>query len=100
MTIMDRLIVTSVYLNRKQACASILLAALHQNISLPSSPRPWWQVFLGSDREIDLSIICNALMALRKHGQKPIKQALRMYIVSLSGNSFVDPSSFIWSQYD
>ena len=100
------------------ACAAIHLACFDNDdetsISLPLSPRPWWHAFVGSDQDEDLSIICNAILALGLGlgggggddddddcVEGYMVDATKKYVVSLvDGGSFCDPGSFIWNAMD
>jgi hypothetical protein len=86
----------------EQACAAIYLACYQNNILLPLKPRPWWEVFIGTNHEQDLSNICNALLALGDEGCiEGYSEALRTYVISLEENgSFNDPGSYIWKTLD
>ena len=46
------------------ACAAILMACSCNDLELPLVPAPWWEVFIGGNRSQDLSIVCNAILAL------------------------------------
>lgn len=108
------------------AAGVILLATRDLNIMLPTKPRPWWEVFIGSDKTtanelVDvantLSVLCN-LCDQRKDadsiGSQHVLQcdddkivyidwlvASKGYVRSLvnvedNGISFLDPDSFLW----
>jgi hypothetical protein len=92
-------------------CAAIHLACfdggegrsgMDTSISLPLSPKPWWHAFLGPDKDDDLSVICNALMALGdRNCVSGFDDAMNRYVVSLvDGGSFCDPNSFSWNALD
>jgi hypothetical protein len=95
------------------------LAANEADLQLPMSPRPWWQLFIGSGHEVDISIVCNALLALQNESY--VYDAFHFFIPSLlpipkadaeSGNlksdvtdcitkmSFNDPGSYLWNLID
>jgi len=81
------------------ACAAIYLSSREKDIILPMQPRPWWQAFIGTDREQHLSNVCNAFLALRHHPSVP--DAFLKFIPSLlPDGSFNDPDSFIWMWMD
>jgi hypothetical protein len=103
------------YLPEMTACAAIHLACFQDehgddgdndectsNISLPLSPTPWWHAFVGSGRDDDLSIICNALLALGDDGCiNGYMDATNRYVVSMvEGGSICDPGSFSWNAMD
>ena len=66
--------------------------------------RPWWHVFVGEGHDRDLSIICNALLALdtNKERKQKYQEAMKLFVVSLieDGASFNDPTTFLWSTCD
>ena len=85
------------------------------SLSLPMKVRPWWQVFIGEGCEAELSIICNALLALQD--ESVIGDAFGIFLPSLLPSapaesvpynseddgytgSFNDPGSFLWSLMD
>jgi len=96
------------------ACASIILATSSSSASttttsttmtmLPMQPRPWWEVFIGPDRDEDLIAICNAVLGLGGQDDDEdatatgeIQDAMRGYVPSLvEGGSFTDPGSYLW----
>jgi len=93
------------------ACASIILATSTSATSststttmLPMQPRPWWEVFIGPDRDDDLIAICNAVLGLGGQDDDEdatatgeIQDAMRGYVPSLvEGGSFTDPGSYLW----
>ena len=84
------------------ACAAIHLACGDCDISLPLTPKPWWNAFLSDGKDNDLSIICNAMLALGDEDcVKGYADACTKYLVSLvDGGSFCDPGSFIWNSMD
>jgi len=86
------------------ACAAIHLACVNQNIHLPQSPRPWWQVFIGLGQDGDLSNVCNALLALHDEEYEGYYDVMRKFVVSLvEVGSFNDPDStkgsFVWNSF-
>lgn len=70
--------------------------------SLGMRPQPWWVSFLGTGREDDLAIICNAMLALRDDAcVDGYPLARKCYIVSMvPDGSFCDPGSYIWTMLD
>lgn len=86
-----------------KACAAIYMASRDKGISLPMEPRPWWEVFIGPGKEKDLSLVCNAILALKSEVKKddPFSmvsmKAMTLFIPSLKEEgSFNDPGSFLW----
>eukprot|EP00559_Dactyliosolen_fragilissimus_P003575 CAMPEP_0184864220 /NCGR_PEP_ID=MMETSP0580-20130426/14145_1 /TAXON_ID=1118495 /ORGANISM="Dactyliosolen fragilissimus" /LENGTH=235 /DNA_ID=CAMNT_0027362913 /DNA_START=507 /DNA_END=1211 /DNA_ORIENTATION=+ len=78
-------------------CAAIYLASLDENILLPMKPRPWWEAFVGSGQDENMSLVCNSILALGDDKMSGYEQAMRTYIVSLvNGGSFNDPGSHVW----
>lgn len=79
------------------------------------TPRPWWQLFVGSGHEIEISIVCNALLALQN--ESFVRDSFHFFLPSLlSPNaaaanqnrnsdvtecttemSFNDPGSYLWN---
>jgi len=54
------------------ASSAILVAARDWNMTLPHTPRPWWQVFLGDDPSgaqelVDAANSISGLCHLRRH---------------------------------
>jgi transcription initiation factor TFIIIB Brf1 subunit/transcription initiation factor TFIIB len=84
------------------ACAAIHLACCECDVSLPLTPTPWWCAFLKEGKDNDLSIICNAILALGDTNcVEGYADACTRYVVSLvDGGSFCDPGSFIWNSMD
>ena len=100
------------YLPEMTACAAIHLACFHDDnengddgnnhdhrgssVALPLSPAPWWHAFVGSGKDDDISIICNALLALGDNTcVDGYIDATKKYVVSLvEDGSFCDPGSF------
>jgi len=72
------------------------------NEILPCNPRPWWYIFIGPNHDEDLSIVCNALLALEDlNCVTGFYDAMKKYVVSLvDGGSFNDPGSYIWNALD
>lgn len=72
------------------------------------TPRPWWHVFIGPNRDKELSIVCNALLSLKTYSTSDVvneheyyQDAMKKYIVSLvNEGSFLDPGSYIWNAID
>lgn len=97
----------------EQTCAAIYLAAVDFDLSLPVTPRRWWEFFLGKDdsnakqengdkaprcksRGEEVSTVANALLGLREYEHN--NPSSKGYLTSLvpSGGSFLDPDSFLW----
>ena len=87
------------------ACASIILATSSAGgtndagTSLPMHPRPWWEVFIGPNRDEDLIAVCNAVLGLGDCTLASSRDAMRGYVPSLveGGGSFTDPGSYLWN---
>lgn len=78
------------------ACTAIFLTALDLNVDLPLEPLPWWQVFCGSDKEVEISIVANAVLGLVE-ATSITAVASKAFVVSLvPEGSFNDPGSFLW----
>lgn len=84
------------------ACGSIHLSCIELSILLPLEPMPWWHAFVGTKSDSELSIICNALLALKdEYCVNGYYNAMHKYVVSLiEDGSFCDPGSYIWNAYD
>jgi hypothetical protein len=93
--------VISWWLTSWQASSSILLAARDLDVSLPLSPRPWWEVFIGKDKTNDLATAGNVILGLVvKTTETSWTDSLvssRAFVKSLKEEpSFNDPGSFLW----
>jgi hypothetical protein len=93
------------------------LAAKEADLPLPMTPRPWWQLFIGSGHEIEISIVCNALLALQNESfvddsfhffipsflSTPKADAVSQNLYSddvtecTTEMSFNDPGSYLWN---
>ena len=84
------------------ACAAILLATSKHNVELPLVPRPWWEVFIGPNRNEDLTTVCNAILAVGDDEKDmDVRRAKYGFIPSLLKDpSFIDPESYLWSVSD
>lgn len=67
-------------------------------MSLPTTPRPWWEVFCGSDKSDELITAANAILGLViEKNSKDIQVATKAFVKSqLEKGSFNDPESFLW----
>lgn len=98
------------------------MAANDANLPLPLSPRPWWQLFIGKGHETEISVVCNALLALQD--ENIVSDAFNFFLPSLLSTtkqvnvhqsddkirsdisqcstniSFNDPGSYIWNLMD
>lgn len=86
------------------ACAALLMSLCDHNIDLPLLPRPWWEAFIGTNRAMDLSTVCNAILATQGGendvNDLDIRQTRYAFVASLlvDGTSFNDPpDSYLWS---
>jgi hypothetical protein len=83
-----------------QASSSILLAAKDFDISLPLSPCPWWEVFIGKDKTKELATAANVILGLVVKTETSWIDSLvasRTFVKSLKKEpSFNDPESFLW----
>ncbi len=80
-----------------KACAAILMASSYHNVNLPLLPRPWWEAFIGSNHVQDLSIVCNAILALDDEANMDIRRSKYAFTPSLMKKmSFNDPDSYLW----
>ena len=87
--------------NSLKACAAILMASSSYDVELPLVPSPWWEVFIGSNCNEDLSTICNAILAVGDENDLDVRRAKYAFIPSLLEEpSFNDPDSYIWSVAD
>mmetsp|Transcript_10093 Transcript_10093/g.20824 ORF Transcript_10093/g.20824 Transcript_10093/m.20824 type:complete len:252 (+) Transcript_10093:233-988(+) len=83
------------------ACTAILLACSDHNVELPHIPRPWWETFIGSSRNMDLSNVSNAILAVVDEKDLDNRRAKYAFVPSLLEEpSFNDPDSYIWSVAD
>lgn len=83
------------------ACAAILMSSSNLYVELPIVPRPWWEVFIGPDRNRHLSLICNSIMAVGDENDLDIRRSKYAFIPSLMEKpSFNDPDSYLWSVAD
>lgn len=84
-----------------KACAAILMASSYHDVNLPLLPRPWWEAFIGPNRGQDLSIVCNAILALDDETNMDIRRSKYAFVPSLVRHlSFNDPDSYLWSVSD
>ncbi|KAL7475716.1 hypothetical protein ACHAW6_005193 [Cyclotella cf. meneghiniana] len=80
------------------ACAAILMACTNHNISIPLTPRPWWEIFIGPNRGEDLSVVCNAILAVGDVTRVDVSRAKYAFVPSLLEDmAFNDPESYLWS---
>jgi len=83
------------------------LAASDYNFSLPTTPHPWWEQFLGSattstdagsgNRQWgeEIATVANAILGLREYERN--NPPHEKFLPSLMpGGSFNDPDSFLW----
>ena len=85
----------------RQACAAILMAASNHDVDLPLVPRPWWEVFIGPDRNRDLSTVGNSISAVGDELELDNRRAKYAFVPSLMKEpSFNDPDSYLWSVSD
>ena len=83
------------------ACAAILLASSNHDIELPLMPRPWWEVFIGSNCSEQLSTVCNSILAVGDETDVDVRRSKYAFVPSLMKNpSFNDPDSYLWSVAD
>jgi len=83
------------------SCAAILMASSNHNVELPLVPRPWWEVFIGSDRHQDLSTVCNSILAVNDENDLDVRRSKYAFVPSLMEEpSFNDPDSYLWSVAD
>ena len=74
------------------------MASSNHNVELPLTPRPWWEVFIGSNRNQDLSTVCNSILALGDEKDLDIRRSKYAFVPSLMDKpSFNDPDSYLWS---
>jgi hypothetical protein len=87
-----------------QACTAIYLAARDFAITLPASPRPWWEVFVGPNKNHLMATVGNAILGLGGGGGDDDDDAVDVLLASKGfvaslvkeGESFNDPGSFLW----
>ena len=80
-----------------------MIASSNHNVELPLKPRPWWEVFIGPDRNQDVSNVCNSILAVGDENDLDNRRAKYAFVSSLiqdPGSSFNDPDSFLWSAAD
>ncbi|KAL7531923.1 hypothetical protein ACHAXR_004308 [Thalassiosira sp. AJA248-18] len=83
------------------ACAAILMATSNLNVELPLMPHPWWEVFIGPNRNEDLSTVCNSILTVGDENDLVNRQSKYAFISSLMREtSFNDPGSYLWSVAD
>mmetsp|Transcript_12212 Transcript_12212/g.18466 ORF Transcript_12212/g.18466 Transcript_12212/m.18466 type:complete len:336 (+) Transcript_12212:106-1113(+) len=83
------------------ACAAILMACSSNEIELPLLPCPWWEVFIGGNRDEDLSAVCNAILSVGDEENMENRRAKYAFVPSLlDKTSFNDPESYLWSKAD
>lgn len=85
------------------ACAAILMSVCDHNVDLPLLPRPWWEAFIGINQSVNLSTVCNAILATQGGGDDvndlDIRRTRYAFVPSLlvDGPSFNDPpDSYLW----
>lgn len=84
-----------------KACSAILMASSNYNVELPLVPHPWWEVFVGPNRNEDLSTVCNAILAVCNENDLDIRRAKYAFLPSLLKElSFNDPDNYMWSVAD
>lgn len=85
------------------ACTAILLAAKDCQVQLPNSSNgkaaSWWHVFVGKDRDEQLSAIGNAILTLQDSSIE-LKIATQAFLSPLGGETFNDPDSYLWDVAD
>jgi hypothetical protein len=73
------------------------LAARDFSIGLPTSPRPWWEIFVGKDKTMELATAANAILGLVETTLIDSLVASRGFVKSMVvDGSFNDPGSFLW----
>jgi len=77
-----------------KACAAILLSCIDHDTSLPLTPRPWWEAFIGPK---DLWTVCNAILAVGDESHVDMRRAKYAFVPSLLKDGFNDPDSYLWS---
>ncbi|KAL7469001.1 hypothetical protein ACHAXS_009238 [Conticribra weissflogii] len=83
------------------ACTAILLACYDHDVELPLLPHPWWETFIGSSRNMDLSNVSNAILAVGDENDLDVRRAKYAFVPSLLEEpTFNDPDSYIWSVAD
>lgn len=83
------------------ACSAILMASSNYNVELPLVPHPWWEAFVGPNRNEDLSTVCNAILAVCNENDLDIRRAKYAFLPSLLKElSFNDPDNYMWSVAD
>eukprot|EP00584_Thalassiosira_punctigera_P012815 CAMPEP_0172551814 /NCGR_PEP_ID=MMETSP1067-20121228/41186_1 /TAXON_ID=265564 ORGANISM="Thalassiosira punctigera, Strain Tpunct2005C2" /NCGR_SAMPLE_ID=MMETSP1067 /ASSEMBLY_ACC=CAM_ASM_000444 /LENGTH=344 /DNA_ID=CAMNT_0013339655 /DNA_START=19 /DNA_END=1053 /DNA_ORIENTATION=+ len=83
------------------ACAAILMASFNNNVELPLLPQPWWEVFIGPNRNAHLSVVCNSILAVGNENELDIRRSKYAFVPSLMEEpSFNDPDSYLWSVAD
>lgn len=81
-----------------KACSVILMASANHNISLPLTPRPWWEVFIGANHGDSLTTVCNTISAVGDISDTDTRRARYAFVPSLlKDGSFNDPESYLWS---
>ena len=84
-----------------KACAAILLASSNHDAELPLIPRPWWEVFIGPNRNNDLTAISNSILAVGDENDLDNRRSKYAFVSSLmEQSSFNDPDSYLWSVAD
>jgi len=79
------------------ASSSILLAAQDFMIDLPTAPQPWWEIFVGKGKSIEIVTVANAILGLVETTLMDSVVASRGFVKSLiKDGSFNDPGSFLW----
>lgn len=93
------------------ACAAIHLATIDDDDDEsrprppPTYPKPWWEVFLGPNRNQELSDVVAALLGLTAADEPAVVRATERaaieFVPSLvPGGSFNDPGSRLWRATD
>ena len=102
----------------QKASSAIFLAARDFGIALPMAPRPWWQVFLGTNdnKGKDLAEVANAILGTYKNKlvvvvqqeQKDLSNDVIDWLIATKGfvrplvpdgKAFNDSESFLWFYY-
>ena len=74
------------------------MACTNHNISIPLTPQPWWELFVGPNRGDDLSAVCNTILAVGDMTHVDVSRAKYAFVPSLLEDmSFNDPESYLWS---
>ena len=79
-----------------------MLASRDFSIELPTEPYPWWEIFLGQNKTIELITAANIILGLvieLEHDSKIeglVTSKAFVRSILKSGQSFNDPQSFLW----